>query len=97
MSVVVDSLRGVKQVIKVRLLPTEAEAAALDTTLRTCNAAATWLSQQMHAARGVDRWGEVMRPYAAPTLTASEGASTKPIGDSALADKPDALPLVTTP
>jgi hypothetical protein len=41
MSVVVDSLRGVKQVIKVRLLPTEAEAAALDTTLRTCNAAAT--------------------------------------------------------
>jgi len=23
------------------------------------------------ATRGVERWGEVMRPYAAPTLTAS--------------------------
>ena len=34
------------------------------------------------AARGVERWGEVMRPNAAPTLTASLGGSCKPIGDS---------------
>jgi len=63
MSVVVDSLRGVKQVIKVRLLPTEAEAAALDTTLRTCNAAATWLSQQMHATRVFRKFDAQRRFY----------------------------------
>ena len=34
------------------------------------------------ACRGVERWGEVMRPHAAPTLTASQGGSSKPIGDS---------------
>jgi putative transposase len=34
------------------------------------------------AARGVERWGEVMRPHAAPTLAASQGGSSKPIGDS---------------
>jgi IS605 OrfB family transposase len=32
------------------------------------------------AARGVERWGEVMHPHAAPTLTASEGGSSKPTG-----------------
>jgi putative transposase len=62
MSVVVHSLRGVKQVIKVRLLPTEAEA-ALDTTLRTCNAAATWLSQQMHATRVFRKFDAQRRFY----------------------------------
>ncbi len=34
------------------------------------------------ATRGVARWGEVMRPHAAPTPTASQGGSSKPIGDS---------------
>jgi putative transposase len=42
---------SVKQVVKVRALPAAAEADALEQTLRVCNAAATWLSQQMHAAR----------------------------------------------
>ena len=32
------------------------------------------------ASRGVERWGEVMRPHAAPTLTASQGGSSKPNG-----------------
>jgi IS605 OrfB family transposase len=41
----------VKQVIKVRMLPTEDQAAALQATLRTCNAAASWLSGRMHADR----------------------------------------------
>jgi putative transposase len=40
-----------KQVVKVRVLPTAAEAAGLCATLRTCNQAASWLSEQMHAAR----------------------------------------------
>jgi putative transposase len=50
MSVARISVRGVKQVVKLRLLPGESEAAALDETLRTCNAAASWLSALMHAA-----------------------------------------------
>ena len=44
-------MRVVKQVIKVRVLATTDEAAALGQTLHGCNAAATWLSHQMHAAR----------------------------------------------
>jgi hypothetical protein len=109
----------VKQVIKMRVLPSRVEAVALYETLRSCNAAALWLSQQMHttrvfrkidaqhrfytelragrcgfvghadhnaainiASRGVEHWGEVVRLYAAPTLTASEDGSSKPIGDS---------------
>ena len=44
-------MRVVKQVIKVRVLATTNEAAALGQTLDACNAAATWLSHQMHAAR----------------------------------------------
>ena len=39
----------VKQVVKVRMLPTEVEAAALKATLRACNAAASWLSAAMRA------------------------------------------------
>jgi putative transposase len=41
----------VKQVIKVRMLPSEDQAAALRDTLTTCNAAASWLSGRMHADR----------------------------------------------
>ena len=45
------SVRGVKRVVKLRMLPTEAEAAALQATLITCNEAASWLSAVMHADR----------------------------------------------
>jgi putative transposase len=41
----------VKQVVKVRMLPSLAEAAALAATLYTCNSAASWLSAGMHAER----------------------------------------------
>ncbi|MBV8178714.1 MAG: transposase, partial [Mycobacterium sp.] len=40
-----------KQVVKLRVLPSDLEASALDETLRACNEAASWLSRQMHAAR----------------------------------------------
>ncbi len=49
MSVV--SVAGVKQVVKVRMLPTQQQSAALQATLRTCNEAASWLSTGMHAER----------------------------------------------
>ncbi len=45
------SVAGVKQVVKVRMLPTKEQAVALGTTLRTCNEAAAWLSGRMHAER----------------------------------------------
>jgi putative transposase len=38
----------VKQVIKVRMLPSEDQAATLGDTLNTCNRAASWLSAGMH-------------------------------------------------
>lgn len=44
-------LIDVKQSVQVRLLPTPAQAAALASTLRVCNSAASWLSQWMHTAR----------------------------------------------
>jgi putative transposase len=44
-------LAHVVQVAKFRVLPTDAEAAALMATLHTCNRAASWLSAQMHAAQ----------------------------------------------
>jgi IS605 OrfB family transposase len=40
-----------KRVVKLRVLPTEAEAAALEATLIACNRAASWLSAVMHADR----------------------------------------------
>jgi putative transposase len=45
------SVRTVKQVVKVRMLPTAEQAAAFDATLRTCNAAGSWLSTVMLAER----------------------------------------------
>jgi putative transposase len=51
MSVPAVSVAGVKQVIKVRMLPTQEQGAALHTTLRSCNSAASWLSSAMHAKR----------------------------------------------
>jgi IS605 OrfB family transposase len=40
-----------KQVIKVRILPSEEQAAALHATVSTCNEAASWLSAAMHTER----------------------------------------------
>jgi putative transposase len=45
------SVPWMKQVVKVRLLPTEQQAASLEATLRVCNEAASWLSAEMHAGR----------------------------------------------
>ncbi len=42
---------GVKQVVKVRMLPTDVESTALAGTLLACNKAASWLSAKMHAER----------------------------------------------
>jgi len=41
----------VKQVVKVRMLPTDSEAAALAATLSVCNSAASWLAAAMHEQR----------------------------------------------
>jgi IS605 OrfB family transposase len=49
MSVAAVSVSVVKLVVKVRIMPSEAEAAALQATLTTCNEAASWLSAAMHA------------------------------------------------
>jgi len=51
MSVDVSRVRRVNQAVKLRVLPDDEEAKALEQTLRTCNAAASWLSTQMHTAR----------------------------------------------
>ncbi len=51
LSVLAFMVRVVKQVLKVRMLPTEDQAAALKATLRTCNEAASWLSGRVHADR----------------------------------------------
>ena len=52
LSVSAFRVRDVKQVVKVRMLPTEEQAAALRETLHACNEAASWLSDQMHAGGG---------------------------------------------
>jgi putative transposase len=44
-------VRRVNQAVKLRVLPDDEEETALEQTLRTCNAAASWLSTQMHTAR----------------------------------------------
>lgn len=50
----------VKHVVQVRLLPTSEQASALLATLHTCNAAATWLAERMHA-EGVFRKFDVQK------------------------------------
>lgn len=52
----------VKQVVKVRLLPTPDQESALLQTLRACNEAASWLSQRMHELR-VFRKSEVQKKF----------------------------------
>lgn len=56
---------GVKRVVRVRLLPTPTQASALRVTLHTCNAAASWLSEQMHTA-GIFRKFDVQKRFYAP-------------------------------
>src|SRR5579875_3067769 len=51
LSVALASVRNMKRVVKVRILPTELQGIALDATLRQCNSAASWLSGRMHAER----------------------------------------------
>jgi putative transposase len=51
LSVLTASVRRVKQVVKVRMLPTDSEAAALGATLSACNSAASWLAAAMHEQR----------------------------------------------
>ncbi len=47
----VVSVASMKQVVKMRMLPTQQQAVALQATLGTCNEAASWLSSVMHTAR----------------------------------------------
>ena len=51
MSVLTISMPIMKQVVKVRMLATKVELAALEDTLRTCNTAASWLTERMHNER----------------------------------------------
>jgi putative transposase len=51
MSVARTTVPSVKQVVKVRVLPTDEQAPALRETIDTCNHAASWLSRRMHGAR----------------------------------------------
>jgi putative transposase len=76
LSVPADTLRGVKQVVKVRLLPTAEQAAALQVTLGTCNEAASWLSAAMHADR-VHRKHDVQKRFYAE-LKERFGLSAQP-------------------
>ena len=70
------SVRGVKQVVKVRMLPTEEQAAALEATLHACNGAASWLSTVMHADRVRGKYDAQKRFYT--TLKQHFGLSAQP-------------------
>ena len=67
---------GVKQVVKVRALPTKDQAAAMAATLRRCNEAASWLSAGMHAERVRDKRKVQERFY--PELKERFGLSAQP-------------------
>ena len=62
--------------IKVRVLPTDSEAAALDATLNACNSAASWLSAAMHKQR-IHRKYDAHR-YFYTELRARFGLSAQP-------------------
>ncbi|WP_211768967.1 RNA-guided endonuclease InsQ/TnpB family protein [Kutzneria sp. CA-103260] len=53
-----------KQVVQVRLLPTPEQASALLATLHACNAAASWLSEQVHADQVLRKFNVQKRFYA---------------------------------
>jgi hypothetical protein len=76
MSVVVVSVAGVKLVVKVRVLPTANEAAALAATLRTCNESASWVSGRMHELRLRGKYEAQKRFYT--DLKARFGLSAQP-------------------
>jgi putative transposase len=63
LSVLVVSVAGVKRVVKVRMLPTQEQAAALWATLHACNEAASWLSGRMHAERAYRKHDVQQRFY----------------------------------
>jgi putative transposase len=63
MSVTRISVRDVTQVVRVRVLPTPAEAVALRATLTTCNVAALWLSAVMHRERVLGKHDAQKRFY----------------------------------
>jgi IS605 OrfB family transposase len=62
-SVAGASVQSVKQVIKLRMLPSDAQAAVLEETLRTCNAASSWLSAQIHTVRAFRKFDAHRRFY----------------------------------
>jgi putative transposase len=66
----------VKQVVKVRVLPNEPQAASLAATLRICNEAAAWLSAAMHAQQ-VRRKHDVQKRFYAE-LKQRFGLSAQP-------------------
>jgi IS605 OrfB family transposase len=76
MSVVAVSVAGVKLVVKVRVLPTADEAAALGATLRTCNESASWLSGRMHELRVRGKYEAQKRFYT--DIKARFGLSAQP-------------------
>ena len=57
------SVHRVTQVVMVRVLPTDAEAAALQATVTTCNSAASWLSAVMHTERVLRKHNAQKRFY----------------------------------
>jgi IS605 OrfB family transposase len=76
MSVVMVIVRGVKLVVKVRMLPTQGEAAALRATLSTRNEASSWLSAAMYAQRVHRKYVAQERFYG--ELKARFGLSAQP-------------------
>jgi putative transposase len=73
LSVLVASVSSVKQVVKVRMLPTDSEAAALDATL---SGAASWLAAAMHEQRVHRKYDAHKRFYT--ELKARFGLSAQP-------------------
>jgi putative transposase len=63
LSVLVVSVAGMKPVVKVRIVPTQQQAAELRATLGTCNEAASWLSAAMHAANMCRKYDGQKRFY----------------------------------
>jgi putative transposase len=75
-SVLAASVRRMKQVVKVRILPTDSEAAALGATLSACNSAASWLAAAMHEQRVHGKYDVHKRFYM--ELKARFGLSAQP-------------------
>ena len=76
MSVSANSVPNMKQVIKVRMLPSETQAEALAATLTTCNNAASWLSKALHTEGVRGKYAAQSRFY--PELKERFGLSAQP-------------------